>query len=109
MPYITPGHPETSYLMHKIDGDTCTFTDCIKDNKALNTAQNMPGPMSPSPNWCGQSMPFNSYMLPSSQATPQIPPGKAVPACGGSSDCTDAGSFSRDTIRAWIAQGALNN
>jgi hypothetical protein len=112
MPYVTPGDPTKSYIIHKLDGDTCTFTDCIANNKAINTAMNPPdsGPMSLSPNWCGQSMPYNNYMLPSSTTTKSMPPGFPVGACGGSNtQCGDAGTFSRDTIRLWIAQGALNN
>ena len=35
MPYVTPGDPTNSYMMHKMDGDNCTFQakcvnqDCI--------------------------------------------------------------------------------
>ncbi len=100
MPFVTPGDPSKSYIMHKIDGDTCTLTaGCVMNNKAIVDAQNAPGLLGANfpPNWCGQQMPFNQE--------PVLP--GAV--CGGSTDCKDPSTFTRDTVRAWIAQGALNN
>jgi hypothetical protein len=99
MPYVTPGDPTKSYIMHKLDGDMCTLTGCNSMNMAVLFQQDPPGSLGPGnpPNWCGTSMPLNAELLP------------AGPACGGSQDCTGAASYARDTVRAWIAQGALNN
>jgi hypothetical protein len=100
MPFVTPGSPEQSYIMHKLDNDICTLTSqCVVTNAAVNNEMDTPGSLGPGnpPNWCGVSMPLNGELLPEG------------PACGGSQDCSGAATYSRDTIRAWIAQGALNN
>jgi hypothetical protein len=97
MPFVTPGDPTKSYIMHKIDGDQCTLTaGCITMNMPVGTQMDTPGPGGP-PNWCGQQMPLNQE---------PVPPGAV---CGGSTDCKDPSLFTSDTVRAWIAQGALNN
>ncbi len=45
MPFVTPGDPTTSYIMHKLDDDQCTYeTSCISGN-------------------CMASMPFASQLL----------------------------------------------
>jgi hypothetical protein len=90
MPFVMPGDPTKSYLMHKMDGDQCTVTCCKPDNAAVMAAEMMAP-------WCGQFMPYQVMTLP------------AGPVCGGSSDCSQPGTNSRDTVRAWIAQGAMNN
>jgi len=102
MPFVTPGKPTKSYLMHKMDGDQgCTVNCCVPNNaevtnSAVNTVTGS--------GWCGSFMPYLIQLLP------------AGPVCGGSTNCSEeqcsAGSCSlgaRDTVRAWIAQGAMNN
>lgn len=37
MPYVTPGHPEQSFLMHKLDGDSCTLDAQCVDGDCLDT------------------------------------------------------------------------
>jgi hypothetical protein len=101
MPFVTPGDPTMSYIMHKIDGDTCTLTaGCVANNAPVASTQMNPpnslGPGNP-PNWCGQQMPLNNEPIP------------AIAVCGAPADCTNPSAFSSNTIRAWIAQGALNN
>jgi hypothetical protein len=95
MPYVTPGDPSKSYIMHKLDNDQCIFTTCVTMNMPVTTMQDTPGAPGVS-NWCGASMPLNSDLLPDTAA------------CGGTG-CNDPAKFSRNTVRAWIAQGALNN
>jgi hypothetical protein len=101
MPFVTAGDPTKSYIMHKLDGDLCTLTTCKMGNVAVNDQMDTPGSVSTNPelppNWCGQSMPLNNDLLP------------AGPACGGSQDCTQTMTYARDTVRLWIAQGAMNN
>ena len=84
MPFVTPGDPSQSYLMHKIDGDLCTVTGCVMSNAAVMQAGDEPGTAGQGqpPNWCGTPMPFNLPFIDPSQ---------------------------RDTIRRWIKQGALDN
>jgi hypothetical protein len=65
MPYVTAGDPTQSYLMHKIDGDTCSLPGCGPDGGL-----------------CDVTMPYTGALL-----------------------TTDT----RDIIRRWIAQGALDN
>jgi hypothetical protein len=96
MPFITAGDPSMSYLMHKIDNDQCTITDCIANNVAVTNQMDTPD-MTGLPNWCGQSMPLNGEVLP------------AGPPCGDSANCKDISTYTRDTVRLWIAQGAKNN
>jgi hypothetical protein len=81
MPFITPGDPSQSFLMHKMDGDLCTLTGCVADNAAVTQAGDTPSAAG-APNWCGTQMPFNLAL---------IDPAK------------------RDTVRRWIKQGALDN
>jgi hypothetical protein len=97
MPFVTKGDWTKSYLMHKMDGDQCVLDGCVANNNAVKQANEVvPSPMSP--NWCGQFMPFNVSLLP------------AGPACGGSTSCaSDPTKFTRDTVRAWIQQGAPYN
>lgn len=46
MPYVTPGDPENSFLMHKLDGDLCTLDEhCVGRS-------------------CGKSMPQGNELLP---------------------------------------------
>jgi len=90
MPFVMAGDPTKSYLMHKMDGDQCIITCCKEGNAAVMTAEGMAP-------WCGQFMPYQVMVLP------------AGPVCGGSTDCSQPAAYSRDTIRAWIAQGAMNN
>jgi hypothetical protein len=100
MPFITPGDPTKSYLMHKVDGDECTLTCCIPQNMAVTAAEiQEEGLVLPDggSGWCGQFMPYNVALLPTG------------PVCGGTATCSAPASAARDTIRAWIAQGALNN
>jgi hypothetical protein len=101
MPYVTPGDPTKSFIMHKIDDDQCTLTGCVAMNMAVGTQMDPPGSVdvfgNTVSNWCGEPMPLNGDLLP------------AGPACGDSTDCAPAAAYTRDTIRAWIAQGALNN
>ena len=84
MPFVMPGDPEQSYLMHKIDGDVCMVTGCVTDNAAVKQAGDTPGAAGPGQpsSWCGMLMPFNLAL---------IDPAR------------------RDTIRRWIKQGALDN
>lgn len=87
MPFITPGDPSMSYLIHKMDDDLCTVTGCIAEdagNVAVAQAGDTPGSVGPNqpPNWCGVFMPYNVLVL--------------DPA-------------TRDTVRRWIKQGAMNN
>lgn len=84
MPFITPGDPTKSYLMHKMDDDLGGLTGCIANNAAVLQAADQPGSVSANvpPNWCGTFMPYNVEVLPKG---------------------------TRDTVRAWITQGALNN
>ncbi|MFT3695279.1 MAG: hypothetical protein QM831_19255 [Kofleriaceae bacterium] len=63
MPYVTPGDPEQSYLMHKLDADQCSIaSQCVGGN-------------------CQHTMPYDG----------QLP------------------VETRDIVRRWIAQGAMNN
>jgi len=75
MPFVTPGDPTMSYLMHKMDDDLCVVTGCIPNNVAVSSAEMMAP-------WCGTFMPYQVMVL-------------------------DTGT--RDTIRRWIQQGAMNN
>jgi hypothetical protein len=97
MPFVTAGDSSKSYLIHKIDGDQCNLTRCVPSNTAVETVMDTPGTTPLATNWCGQSMPYNGALL------------GTGPACGGDADCTNYTNYSRDTIRAWIAQGAQNN
>ncbi|MGH7435134.1 MAG: hypothetical protein ACRENE_05640 [Polyangiaceae bacterium] len=108
MPYVTPGDPSNSYIMRKLDGDTCKLTDCIAGNVAVLSAMNSPD-SGLTPNWCGQQMPLNGLPIPSIQSSTSTDGVPSTPACGGSTDCSKVTAYSRDTIRNWIAQGALNN
>ncbi len=84
MPYVTPGDPTRSFLMHKLDGDLCTVTGCVDGNAAVEDTEDPPGSLEPGvpPNWCGVSMPFDGDPL-----DPE----------------------NRDLLRRWIAQGASEN
>jgi hypothetical protein len=95
MPFIKPGDPINSYLMHKMDGDQCVVTCCTNPNVAVMQAEGMSGPVA-ADGWCGTFMPYQVMLLP------------AGPVCGGTTDCTKA-TPTRDTVRAWIQQGAMNN
>jgi hypothetical protein len=64
MPYVTPGKPEESYLMHKLDGDQCYFDDQCLGHRCQASMPNL-----------GTSLPVGT----------------------------------RDIVRRWIAQGAMNN
>ncbi len=64
MPYVTPGKPEQSYIMHKLDGDQCYYDEQCAGHKCLASMPNL-----------GTTLP---------------------PA-------------TRDIVRRWIAQGAMNN
>lgn len=97
MPFVTPGDPSQSYLMHKLDGDQCNLMSCVPNNAAVTAVEDLPGTTPYATNWCGQYMPYNMAQL------------GAGTVCGGSADCMSASTFSRDTVRAWIAQGAQNN
>jgi hypothetical protein len=97
MPFVTPGDPKNSFLMHKIDGDQCILTCCTPKNIAVNAAEVAQQLMVSGNGWCGQFMPYNVALL------------TAGPVCGGTTDCTSPAAASRDTVRAWIAQGAQNN
>jgi hypothetical protein len=64
MPFVTPGDPSNSYLMHKIDGDQCHFdAECAGGS-------------------CLAAMPNGGQIMPVSR---------------------------RDTVRAWITQGAQDD
>ncbi len=75
MPFVTPGDPAASYLVHKIDDNLCVVTGCIANNAAVGSAEMAPP-------WCGGLMPYQGLVL---------------------------DSATRDTIRRWIQQGAMNN
>jgi hypothetical protein len=67
MAFVKPGDPAASYLMHKMDGDTCLFqTQCTSTPVGA----------------CGDPMPQGNCVL---------------------------DGATRDTVRAWISQGAQNN
>jgi hypothetical protein len=84
MPYITPGDPSKSYLMLKMDDNLCSVTGCTMSNVPVTQAGDVPGSVGANqpPNWCGVFMPYNVTVL-----DPAV----------------------RDTVRRWIAQGAMNN
>jgi hypothetical protein len=63
--YVAASNPGESYLMHKIDGDTCSLSGCGPDGGL-----------------CDVTMPYTGQPLPTA---------------------------TRDIIRRWIAQGALDN
>jgi len=46
MPYVTPGDPDKSFLLHKLDGDLCVFEESCVDGT------------------CGKSMPEGNAVLP---------------------------------------------
>jgi hypothetical protein len=46
MPYVTPGDPEQSFLMHKLDGDLCVLEERCVDGS------------------CGKTMPSGNELLP---------------------------------------------
>jgi hypothetical protein len=98
MPFVTPNDPTKSYLMHKLDGDECNLgaSCCVPNNVAVTMAEGVAGTVTGT-GWCGTFMPYQVSLLP------------AGPACGGTTDCTVPTTFARDTVRAWIAQGAINN
>jgi hypothetical protein len=97
MPFVTAGDPTKSYLMHKMDGDeSCTVSCCTAGNMAVAQNEGLQGTLTGS-QWCGTFMPYQVMVLP------------AGPVCGGTTDCTQPTALSRDTVRAWIAQGAMNN
>lgn len=51
MPFVMPGHPDESYLMHKLDADQCTLaSQCVSGD-------------------CKQSMPLNNPLDASSRDT----------------------------------------
>ena len=99
MPFVTPGDPTKSYLMHKLDGDECNLgaSCCVEGNVAVKMAEGTTGVPLTGTAWCGTFMPYQVMPLP------------AGPVCGGTTDCTVPTTFARDTVRAWIAQGAMNN
>jgi hypothetical protein len=86
MPFVTPGDPGQSYIMHKLDNDLCSLQGCVTGsaNVAVGQARDTPGSggTNDPPNWCGVFMPYQMSVL---------------DVCR------------RDTIRRWIAQGAPNN
>jgi hypothetical protein len=98
MPFVKQGDPTMSYLMHKLDGDQCTLSCCVAKNSAVATVEGTQGTVMGS-GWCGDQMPYSSSPLP------------LGPACGGGNTActTNPSMYTRDTIRAWIAQGAMNN
>jgi hypothetical protein len=51
MPFVTPGSPAKSYLMHKLDGDLCTLQGCIPNNALVSGAEM-------GPPWCGGQEPY---------------------------------------------------
>jgi len=63
MPYVTAGDPAKSFVMHKLDGDQCMYTQACTNHT------------------CNDTMPRDG----------QLP------------------VETRDIVRRWIAQGALNN
>jgi hypothetical protein len=83
---VDPGHPEDSYLMHKLDSDMCGFAAACDATKVAAFAG------------CGLGMPYAS-----------------PPLCLDSqSDCVKSQTITqqygeRDQIRRWIAQGAKND
>jgi len=98
MPFVKPGDPTMSYLMHKMDGDQgCTVSCCTMNNMAVQAAEGAAGPV-PANGWCGTFMPYQVALLPTG------------PVCGtGSANCSQPAQAARDTVRAWIKQGAMNN
>ena len=67
MNVVTPGSPETSYLMQKMDGTLLPLAAACASGDLGQ---------------CGSPMPLNAVLLPQG---------------------------ARDTVRTWIAEGALNN
>jgi hypothetical protein len=84
MPFVTPGDPGQSYIMHKLDDDLCNLQGCVVGNAAVVGAGDTPGSAGANnpANSCGVAMPYQVSVL---------------DVCR------------RDTIRRWIAQGALDN
>jgi hypothetical protein len=99
MPFVTPSDPTMSYLMHKMDGGECSLgaSCCVAGNQAVKMAEGTTGVTLTGAAWCGTFMPYQVALLP------------VGPTCGGTTDCTVPTTFARDTVRAWIAQGAMNN
>jgi hypothetical protein len=79
MNYVTPGNPTDSYVMRKLDGALMDIASQCPSDNALYARY-------------GSSYSFANAC------------GGAMPEGLGALDAT-----SRDTIRRWIAQGALNN
>jgi hypothetical protein len=80
MPYVTPGNPGQSWLVHKLEDSNMTlmgFT-CAPNNPIVQNAASEP--ITPTPD-CGTQMPLTS------------PPDPAFAA----------------KVRAWVMQGALDN
>jgi hypothetical protein len=55
MPFVTPGNPARSYLMHKLDGDLCTLS-CIPANPLIVGVEGMAP-------WCGGQEPYHEGPL----------------------------------------------
>ena len=80
MPFVTAGDPSRSFVMRKLDDDLCALEHECAANNALYQQYASKAPSFTSP--CGIAMPSGLPLLEQTQL---------------------------DTIRRWIAQGALNN
>jgi hypothetical protein len=94
MNFVTPGDPANSYLMRKMDFALCDLADKCAAGNPLFNKYNGPDQAYPAPNGCGVGMPPDLY-----------------DDAGNMQPLTDMAGMptQRETVKRWIAQGAMNN
>jgi hypothetical protein len=94
MNFVTPGDPANSFLMRKMDFALCDLADkCAADNPLFNK-YNRPDQAYPAPNGCGVGMPPD--LLDDAGAMQPLVDALGMPT-------------QRETVKRWIAQGAMFN
>jgi hypothetical protein len=95
MNFVTPGDPANSYLMRKMDFALCDIAAQCDPNNPLFKQYGGPDKAYPAPNGCGVGMPPDLY----------------DPVTGAMQPLVDMAGMptQRETVKRWIAQGAMNN
>jgi hypothetical protein len=94
MNFVTPGDPANSYLMRKMDFALCDLGDKCAAGNPLFNKYNGPDQAYPAPNGCGVGMPPDLYD--DAGAMQPLVDSVGMPT-------------QRETVKRWIAQGAMFN
>jgi hypothetical protein len=95
MNFVTPGDPANSFLMRKIDVALCDIAAQCDSNNPLFKQYNGPDKAYPTLTACGVGMPPDLYDPVTGVMMPLV-------------DMTGMPT-QRETVKRWIAQGAMNN